>query len=197
MSKLYIDDTNKKLYIFSYAGGTKFFRKMTEEKLHWIIPYDGNNLIPIHNDYEVVQIVRDPVQRYMSWFDKQYVKNHIRREKVTFVETWMQNRFTKEWFENFLEHQRHGIHYDGHTCYQSLWPRHFLKFISDKEWKYLRMEDINRYFFDSKPYTPRRDPNEYVGVWDTLDQEIVDYVIAELEKIYEGDIKWYKSLDFI
>lgn len=197
MSKLYIDSTNKKLFIFSYAGGTKFFLKMTQERLHWITPYNGNNLSPAHTDYEVIQIVRQPIQRYKSWFDKQYVKRLVRLEKPKDTNTWIKNRFTKKWFEEFLKEQKCAIHYDGHTCYQSLWPKFFLKHITDKEWKYLKMEDLNRYFFKTKPFVPKRDPNEYVGIWDILDQDIIDFVDEKLEDIYKDEIVWYKSLNFI
>jgi len=197
MSKLYIDNTNKKLYIFSYAGGTKFFMKMLNEKLHWIVPYNGNNLSPENKDYEIIQVVRKPVQRYKSWFDKQYAKRLVKTQGIVDVESWIKEVFTKEWFEEFFSYQQYEIHYDGHTCFQSLWPRHFLKFISDKPWLYLRMEDINTHFFGTEPFAPRRDPKEYVGVWDILDQDVIDYVDQELVKIYNADIVWYNSLKFI
>jgi hypothetical protein len=197
MSRIYINSDQKKIVILSYAGGTKYFRHLSESNT---IPYtlaNGNELQPIHKIFDVLQIVREPIARYMSWFDKQYVKPRFRSTTdLDFIE-WATNTYTAEWFNNYFNDNEFRIHYDGHTNLQSIWPSTSLKYISEITWNYLKMEDIDRHFLGKDPIVPVRDPKEYVGVWDVIDPKIKDYAIGRIQQIYKPDIEWYNNLTFI
>lgn len=195
MSRVYINHKKKKIVILSYAGATKYFRHLSETKLKSYNPCNANHLTFEHRSYEIIQVVREPVSRYMSWFDKQYIKPKY-RSKVPFDE-WVNNLLTIEWIDNFFEEAQYSLHYDGHTCYQSIWPKIHIKIIYDDSWKFLKMEDINPYFLKEEKFEVFRDPEEYIGVWEVLNKKSKDHLLAKIVKVYTPDIYWYNNLEFI
>jgi hypothetical protein len=200
MNRLYLDETNNRFVLLSYAGGTKYFRHLTETKLSGYTPVNGRSLAPIQLTYSVIQIVRDPLARYMSWFDKQYIKPMYRRHYNNFeFKEWINNLITKEWIDNYFKLARASIHYDGHTNFQSVWPKmHLPALYNDSpNWQYLKMEDIRPFFLNEKSFDPFRDPKEYVGVWDLLDSNIKEYFINVIKDTYNYEIQWYNNLEFI
>lgn len=198
MNRLYLDQKNNRFVLLSYAGGTKYFRHLTETKIENFVPVNGHSLSPIQLTYDVIQIVRDPLTRYMSWFDKQYIKP-MYRSKYSAIdfEEWINSLITKEWIDEYFALAKLTCHYDGHTNFQSVWPMMHLSALYNENWKYLKMEDIRPYFLGQETFNPFRDPKEYAGVWELLNLDIKDYLINNIKVMYEHDIQWYNNLNFI
>jgi hypothetical protein len=197
MSRIYINSDQKKIVILSYAGGTKYFRYLSDSNT---IPYtlaNGNDLQLLHKTYDVLQIVREPISRYMSWFDKQFVKPAFKLTTGVNFKDWVASKYTVEWFDNYFNEAEYTIHYDGHTNLQSIWPVIQFKKTLKADWNYLKMEDIDRYFLEKDAFTPVRDPKEYIGVWDIIDPNIKDHAVSCIQRMYKPDIEWYNNLTFI
>jgi len=194
MSRIFYDNSENRLIVLSYAGGTKFFNPLATE-LGYIHLESVNN--PGKPAY-ILQVVREPIQRWMSWFDKQHIKEIFQRSKSSnkTFHKWCHKHINKSFIDNYFETAYYKIHYDGHTAYQCYWPKIYLKRF-DTDWKYLRMEDINPYFLGKKIYKPKRDKNEYLGFWDIISPELRDYTLAKAHEIYKEDINWYNNLEFL
>lgn len=195
-NRLYLDQNQKLFVVLSYAGGTKYFRHMTETKLKNFVSVNGNSLREIHASYSVIQIVRDPVSRYMSWFDKQYIRPKRRPGDTNFT-FWINRLMTTSWIDQFFETAQKECHYNGHTNFQSVWPKLQLPIIWKDDWQYLKMEDINPYFLNEPKVSIIRDPKEYIGVWEVLEKSKKKYTISKIKELYKSDIDWYNSLNFI
>ena len=196
-NRLYFDQQNKLFVVLSYAGGTKYFRHLSETKLKNFVPVNANNLSPAQTNCDVIQIVREPLSRYMSWFDKQYIKPIYAKNKSIDLHSWVNNTLTQSWADEFFADAKESCHYDGHTAFQSIWPKVNMKAIYRDDWKYLRMEDINPYFLNEQPIEILRDPKEYVGIWDVMAPTTKDYIIDKIKDIYKREIDWYHNLKFI
>lgn len=197
-NRLYLNQNKKLFVVLSYAGGTKYFRHITETRLKSFAPVNAVNLSPAQLDYDVIQIVREPLSRYMSWFDKQYIKALYRESnKPADLKTWVEGFFTKDWIDNFFNNAKIACHYDGHTAFQSIWPQVNMKGLYRDDWSYLRMEDINPYFLNQERAEILRDPKEYVGIWDVISEPTKEYTISKIKEIYKYELEWYNSLNFI
>lgn len=198
MSRLFINELEKTIVVLSYAGGTKYFRHLTETVLKKYKQFNATSLTDYYKDFRYIQIVRYPVERYMSWFDKQYIKPLFKESKteLTFA-VWINQLITKEWIDQFIIEQQHFIHYDGHINFQSLWPKQSLKSVYNDSWEFLRMEDIDAHFLKGTPYISTRNSKEYAGVWELLDQTTKEYFLKNITEIYNYDIKWYNSRKLI
>lgn len=198
MNRLYLDQKNKRFVLLSYAGGTKYFRHLTETKINNLVPVNGHSLTNKQLTYDVIQIVRDPLTRYMSWFDKQYIKP-VYRFNYSQLEfsNWINSYISKDWIDNYFSLSKITCHYDGHTNFQSIWPKMHLPSLYNENWMYLKMEDIRPYFLGEESFNPFRDPKEYAGVWETLDEEIKVYLLDAIKDMYDYDIRWYNNLKFL
>ena len=85
MSRIFYSPPNNQIIILSYAGGTKYFTPLANELGFQTFK---SNIVPT----QVLQIVREPIQRWMSWFDKQYLKNLFRT-------TGLSNKRFGDWCE--------------------------------------------------------------------------------------------------
>jgi len=198
MNRLYLNQKNNRFVLLSYAGGTKYFRHLTETKINDFVPVNGHSISPIQLTYDVIQIVRDPLTRYMSWFDKQHIKPMYRTNYSTInFEEWINTFITKEWIDEYFALAKLTCHYDGHTNFQSVWPKMHLSALYNENWKYLRMEDIRPYFLGEESFNPFRDPKEYAGVWELLNSNTKDYLVDTIKDMYEHDLNWYSTLSFI
>lgn len=195
-NRLYLNQDQKLFVVLSYAGGTKYFRHLTETRLNTFVPVDGNSISPRQSSYNVVQIVREPMSRFISWFDKQYIKPRWKKTDQS-LDQWINTLITTQWIDEFTERHQYFCHYDGHTNFQSIWPKAYLPSIWREDWQYLKMEDIKPYFLNESKFKIFRDPNEYIGVWDVLDRSKTKYFISKIENIYKPDIDWYNSLNFV
>ena len=195
-SRLYLDQERKLFVVLSYAGGTKYFRQLTELSLKSFVPVDFKGTSPIHKTYEVIQVVREPISRYMSWFDKQHIKPMWKKTDIDFSK-WVNRLITKEWADSFFNQAKYSCHYDGHTNFQSIWPKINMASIWNENWQYLKMEDINPFFLKEPSIEIFRDPREYIGVWETLNPVMKDYVLSKIKDMYDLEIDWYNSLNFI
>jgi hypothetical protein len=195
-NRVYLNQSTNTFVVLSYAGGTKYFHRLTETVLKNYVTVDGKNIEFEHELYSVIQVVREPVSRYMSWFDKQYIKPMWKSTDVDFVK-WSNRLITKQWIDNFFEQARHYCHYDGHTNFQSIWPKFSLAAIWREDWQYLKMSDINPYFLKQPSIDLFRDPKEYVGVWESLEPTVKDYALKKIEDLYATEIEWYNNLNFI
>lgn len=196
-NRVYLNQEKQVFVILSYAGGTKYFRHLTETKLRQYVPVNGHSLSPAQVSFDVIQVVREPVSRYMSWFDKQYIKPLYRKNKTGDFTGWINSMITKEWVDNWIKTARYLCHYDGHTAFQSMWPKVNMPFLYRDDWKYLEMENINPYFLGEPKKDLIRDPNEYTGVWEVLDQNVQQHMIDCLKDMYAYEIDWYNNLKFI
>lgn len=196
MSRLYLDRDKKLFVVLSYAGGTKYFRQLTQSKLKNFIEANVNSISPVQQSFDVIQIVREPMSRYMSWFDKQYIKPMYRGSDIKF-RSWVNNLITKTWIDEYVSKAVHSCHYDGHTNFQSVWPKAQLPLKQDVNWKYLKMEDINPYFLSEERFELFRDPAEYVGVWEVLNPTAKNYLLDKIKEIYAVELKWYENLTFL
>ena len=59
------------------------------------------------------------------------------------------------------------------------------------------MEDINPYFLGQKYYKPKRNKDEYIGFWDTIDRDLKDYTLKRAQELYRADTEWYNNLVFM
>jgi hypothetical protein len=194
MSRIFYDKNQNRLIVLSYAGGTKFFTPLAAT-LGYTHLESVNN--PGKPNY-ILQVVREPIQRWMSWFDKQYVKDLFQktRMKNRYFYSWCTKNINKKFIDDYFSTAYYKIHYDGHTAYQCYWPKIYLKRF-DTEWKYLQMENINPYFLNQKPYKPKRTKKEYIGLWEAMDNDLKEYTLSKANQIYAQDIEWYHNLDFI
>ena len=94
MSRIFYDKDQNRLIVLSYAGGTKFFTPLANE-LGYTTLHSVNN--PGNPNY-ILQIVREPVQRFMSWFDKQYIAEIFRKKKINnnYFTSWCLKNIDKQ-----------------------------------------------------------------------------------------------------
>lgn len=192
MSRIFYNPPNKQIIVLSYAGGTKYFTPLANELgLHTFKP----NVFPT----QVLQIVREPIQRWMSWFDKQYLTTIFRETKLSNKQfgQWCGKTVSKEFLDNYFKDAYYKIHYDGHTQFQCQWPRVALKEYLHCNWQYLEMENIDPYFLQSTAYKPKHTKSEYLGVWEAMHFELKEYALYKARELYNADIEWYNNLDFI
>jgi len=194
MSRIFHDKNQNRLIVLSYAGGTKFFTPLANSLGYTTLDSVNN---PSKPDY-VLQIAREPIQRFMSWFDKQHVKELFQKHRLKnkHFQSWCQKNIDKEFIDDYFSTAYYKIHYDGHTAFQCHWPKVVLKRFNC-EWKYLRMEDINPYFLGQKYYKPKRNKDEYIGFWDTIDRDLKDYTLKRAQELYRADTEWYNNLVFM
>ena len=192
MSRIFYSPPNNQIIILSYAGGTKYFTPLGNELGFQTFK---SNIVPT----QVLQIVREPIQRWMSWFDKQYLKNLFRTTGLSNKRfgDWCERTVTRKFLDRYFKDAYYKIHYDGHTQYQCHWPRVVLKDYLHCNWQYLEMENINPYFLQSKPYRPKHDKSEYLGLWKKMNFELKEYALYQARELYNADIEWYNNLDFI
>lgn len=192
MSRIFHDKEQNRLIVLSYAGGTKFFNPLAQT-----LGYTHLNHSKKPKPDYILQVVREPIQRWMSWFDKQFVTDIFRRTKLKHqkFDQWCKLNVTKQFIDDYFQHACYKIHYDGHTAFQCYWPKAFLKDFKC-EWKYLQMENINAHFLNQKPYIPKRDKAEYLGLWDIMDHELKEHTLAQARKMYAVDIDWYNNLKY-
>ena len=192
MSRIFYNPPNNQIIVLSYAGGTKYFTPLANELgFHKFDP----TVVPT----QVLQIVREPIQRWMSWFDKQYLKNLFQKTRLSKKQfrQWCGKTMSKEFIDNYFKDAYYKIHYDGHTQFQGQWPYIALKDYLDCDWQYLEMENIDPYFLQSTAYKPKHNKSEYLGVWKTIDFELKEYALCKARELYTPDIEWYNNLDFI
>lgn len=201
MSRLYINDTKKQIIVLSYAGGTKYFRHLTETQLTTYIACDGNTLNTYQQEYDAIQIVRDPVDRYLSWFDKQYIKPLwlSKFSDTSSFDSWAYTYITKSWIDDYFAKAKVDLHYDGHTNFQSCWPKASLGLLYNNKgtWSYLKMEDIDPYFLNTNKFDLAKTPGQYIGISEALNPATYNYLIKNITQAYAYDIEWYANLDFI
>lgn len=195
-NRVYLDQTTNTFIVLSYAGGTKYFRRLTETVLKNYVAVNGQEIPREQQSYPVIQVVREPLSRYMSWFDKQYIKPMWKPTDIDFVK-WCNKLITKEWIDEFFEQAQYHCHYDGHTNFQSVWPKVSLASIWREDWQYLKMSDINPYFLNQPSIDLFRDPKEYVGVWESLEPKMKDYALTKIKDLYTVELEWYNDLNFI
>lgn len=195
-NRLYLDQSKKQFVVLSYAGGTKYFRQLTETRLKTFVPVNGSSVSPAQSKFDVIQVVREPIPRFMSWFDKQYIKPMWKQKDIDFTR-WTNRLMTKTWIDNFFKELTYFCHYDGHINFQSVWPKVNLASLWRDDWSFLKMEDINPYFLNQPKFDLFKDPKEYTGVWEVLNDDIKEYTMSKIEEVYSPELDWYNRLNFI
>lgn len=138
-------------------------------------------LIKSFEDYKIIKIVRDPYERWVSWF-------------YAFV--WDENSTIKNWTvaeaEQWLEDFRVRHHYDEHTGLQSMLYNFNNPYINDNT-HYVRMEYVDMYFGLSE----QRHPSvvQHFPRIDETHPDVVEYFKHAIPELYKPDYNWMKNLD--
>lgn len=128
-------------------------------------------------DYKIIKIVRDPIERFNSWF-----YNFVSYPgKKNYEITWNKLETTK-----FFKKHIYNMNFDNHIKLQSLLYNKNTNL--NQNVSYLLMENINAFFgIGNSQHTP--------AVPDFLKFEDIDYFNFCVNKCYKPDIKWFNSLN--
>lgn len=146
--------------------GYKFLEQYTEDEI---------------KDYTVVKLVRDPVNRFVSWW-------YSFKGNLSAVDddprSWSQED-ADAWIEMFKTY----MHYDEHTCLQSI------MYSKDKSLNhnnvFVKMEDVNILLgLSSEPHTVNTYSELIVN-----NTPIINRVLEYANIFYKQDIEWYNKLD--
>ena len=139
----------------------------------------GNWHIP--ENYNVVRVVRDPIQRFHSWYNKFVLASNVWYQGPSnrFIETKIDENNIEDWFAHFST----VMHYDGHTALQKY------SHMSDKRFNIENIKYINSSYLQKFMGTK---PENYVDlVYNTPHRNLID---KYLEDLYKIDINWMKEL---
>ena len=174
---------NKKIVICCpFVCGTSFLHLhvlKNEEYEH----YRGN--WDISEEYTLYKVIRDPVQRWHSWYNKFFLDNKLPIEENqanTFGLEYINKKNIKVWFDHF----KTVMHYDGHTGLQKYIHYNDKRFIGQNE-KFILSNQLQVFLGNTK--------NAYKDkVYDYKLRNEIDKYLYDLYKI---DINWIKTLEVI
>ncbi len=132
-------------------------------------------------DYTIIKIVRDPYERWVSWFYS------FEWDDVPPIKNWTVAD-AKQWLENFRV--RH--HYDEHTALQSMLYNFNNEYICNNTC-YVRMEYVDMYF----GFTNQRHPSfvQHFARMDETPLDVLEYFKHAIPKLYKPDYIWMKNLN--
>jgi len=167
----------KNQYIFATnRSGTSFLNSDIVKKLGWKKKYPISNKLKIDNTTTVVKVVRDPYDRWKSWFDM-FVLD------ITDIDYWTLSQ-SHQWLDEFKK----TFFLDVHTEKQSI----LLNSIktNSNEIIYVRMEDLNIFLKISN----QRHTTSYYNRFESLPANVRHFFYYQIKKIYRDDHRWIKSL---
>jgi hypothetical protein len=157
--------------------GTNFLNSDVVKKLGW---KKQNFLITIDRaNFDLtataVIIIRDPFERWCSWFDNFVLaENNIIWNQKTII----------QWFEKFEKEMND----DSHTIKQSLiYTKKNIKF---KKIEYINMTDLNIFLNVNKEKHQMSQKERF----NQLPAELRELFLHQIKKIYCDDYQWIKSL---
>jgi hypothetical protein len=173
-------------YIFAAPRcGTSFLNSKVVKKLGWnkvnlVEPkLDHFPTIPVQGTTMVVKVIRDPYERWRSWFD-------------TFVLAYTNiNYWTLEQSSKWLDEFEKTIFLDTHIEKQSI----LLNSIktNSSEIIYIRMEDLNIFL----KISDQCHVINYRDRFESLPANTRHFFYYQIKKIYRDDYRWIKSLPII
>ena len=145
--------------------------------------YRGN--WPIPDDYRIYKVVRNPLQRWHSWYNKFIIKNKFpagTNEALVFIDNSINKKNMQGWFDKF----KVSMHYDGHTGLQ----------------KYLHKAD-KRFNNNNTSYILSSHLQVFLGTSNkNFEDKIHDLPLRQridkyLQELYLEDIEWINSLEIV
>ena len=177
-----VNHTKKQIICCPFVCGTSYLHLhvlRNEDYEH----YRGNWDIP--EDYTIYKIVRDPIQRWHSWYNKFIIENSIKPEDNTalvYINAAINKKNIKSWFDNFSC----AMHYDGHTGLQK-----YLHY-SDK-----RFNSLNEKFIASshlQNFLGNSNKNYIDRIYNYKSRSEIDKYLYNL---YQQDIDWIQGIEII
>ena len=170
-------------YIFTTnRSGTNFLNSEPVRKLGWekvndiIHELDSDPEIPERdNTTTVVKVIRDPYERWQSWFDTFVLRNSNIDWNISQSNQWLME------FKKTLSK-------DIHTEKQSI----LLKSINtgNSQIIYIHMEDLNIFL----KISDQRHVISNCDRFEALPKSSCKLFLFKIKKIYQDDYKWIKSL---
>ena len=169
----------KNQYIFAaYRCGTNFLNSKPVRNQGWFkvkIPVSG---IIIKPETTVVKVIRDPFERWSSWFDNFVICNDY---------THWTTQKAHSWLRNFEE----NLTYDSHTEKQSV-MYNFENILSPNS-IYVNMEDLNLFLgVSDKKHRVNSHENFY-----KLSNRVFSIFNIKIKTIYRDDYEWMKTLPIL
>jgi hypothetical protein len=142
---------------------------------------DNNYNADYYSDYTVIKIVRDPFNRFVSWWYS-FLGNLSNTEDHP--NCWSKKQ-VDQWIENF----KIDMHYDEHTGFQSI--LYYQNNNLNKNTIFVKIEDLDIVLgLSSKQrYTDSYSKN-------ILENTVfINKLFKSVKKLYDRDINWYNQLD--
>lgn len=131
-------------------------------------------------DHTIIKIVRDPYERWVSWFYS------FEWEELPHLKSWTVAD-AEQWLEKFRIRQ----HYDEHTGLQSMLYNVNREYLYNN--CYVRMEYADMYFgFAEQPH------QSYIQHFPRMEEtppEVTEYFKHTIPELYKLDYEWMKNLD--
>lgn len=162
-----------------FVCGTSFLHLRALKDDNWE-HVRGNWHIP--ENYVIARIVRDPIQRFHSWYNKFILASDVwyGGSSNRFITDKVSLDNINDWFEHF----RIVMHYDGHTMLQ----------------KYNHIMD-KRFNIDNIIYVKSNHVQKFINYSDTNYEELEyqtpyrEQIDKYLQELYEIDINWLKTIE--
>ena len=169
-------------YIFTTnRSGSRYLNSITVKNLGWekvdLAEPELDKLItiPLQDTTKIIKVVRDPYERWRSWFNTFVLQNSNINWDIDQSNQWL-TEFKKTFSKDF------------HTEKQSI----LLNSIGtgSSQIIYIRMEDLNIFLkISNQPHVIN-----YCDSFETLPESIRKLFLFEIKRIYQDDYQWIKSL---
>lgn len=174
----FYNKTKNQYILAAYRCGTNFLASKPVRKLGWKkikIPVTD---IQLNSETTVVKVIRDPFERWSSWFDNFVIcDDHS---------PWTTKR-AHEWLKNFET----NLAYDSHTEKQSV--MYNFENIQSPNSIYVNMEDLNL-FLGLSDQKHRVSSHEN---FHKLPNKVFSIFNIKIKTIYKDDYEWIKNLQFV
>jgi|TARA_R110000782_G_scaffold265743_1_gene359702 hypothetical protein len=132
------------------------------------------------NEYSHVNIIRDPYQRWRSWF-----YDFHRFDEKDDIDKWNLS-YTKSWLDEF----RYRMHYDMHTCLQKIT---YEDVVCRTNAMYLHMEDLDIFLgIDHR----QRIIDDRVSYENIMTPKVIGCLQKNIPLTYTVDYTWIQTLNF-
>lgn len=141
----------------------------------------SNNDITDYSKYTVIKIVRNPFNRFISWW---YSFPGNLNKTEDHPKHWTEKQ-VDQWIENF----KINMHYDEHTGFQSMLYYQYNEFSNNNI--FVKIEDLDIVLGLS---SKQRYPDSYSE--HILENTVfINNLFKSVRKLYKRDINWYNQLD--
>jgi hypothetical protein len=137
----------------------------------------------IPEDFVVYRVVRDPIQRFYSWYNV-YINQGLEYPDTSHI--FIKDRITEENIEQWFELFKTVMHYDEHTALQKYIHQFDNRFNHNKI-GYISSEHIQKFLDNSKENHNER----------TYEHSLKSKIDKYLQEVYKEDIDWIRTLEVI